>query len=63
MSLGRFLNFAILENFVTDFSETKKARNLKVHFNMDNDLVYQVNQNKGQGSITVGLMSLSIFKQ
>ena len=37
MSPGRFSDFAILENFGTDFSRTKKARKLKVHINMDND--------------------------
>ena len=56
MSLGRFLflKFAILEIFVTDFSEPKKARKLKVHINMDNDWMDRVYQNMGQESITLG---------
>ena len=65
MSLGRFsfLNFAILENFLTDFSEPKTARKLKVHINMDNDWMYRVYQNKGQGSITLEVMSLGRFSK
>ena len=42
-----------LKTFVTDFSGTKKARKLKVHINMNNDWMYHVYQNKGQGSITL----------
>ena len=41
VSLGRFSNFAILENFLTDFSGTKKTRKLKVCINMDNDSLYR----------------------
>ena len=55
----KFLPF--LKTFVTDFSEPKKARKLKVCINMDNDWMYHVYQNKGQGSITLGVMSLGRF--
>ena len=41
-----------LKIFVTDFLGTNKARKLKVPINMDNDWMYRVYQNKGQGSIT-----------
>ena len=51
MTLHRFSNFAVLENFC--FSGTMKARKLKVCINVDNDWVYIVYWNKGQGSITV----------
>ena len=61
MSLHRFSNFAILENFVTDFSGTMKARKLKSGINMDNDWMYCVYRNRGQGSITLGVMSLGRF--
>ena len=60
MSLDRFSDFAILENFVTDFSGTMKARKLKVCINMDNDGMYCVYQKRGQGS-TLGVMSLGSF--
>ena len=53
MSLHRFPNFAILE--------TMKARKLKAHINMDNDWMYCVYLNRGQGSITLGVMSLCRF--
>ena len=58
MSLHRFSNFAILENFVTEFSGTMKARKLKVCINMDNDWMYRVYWNRCEGSITLGVMSL-----
>ena len=35
-----------------------KVRKLKVRTNMDNDWMYCVYQNKGQWSITLGVMSL-----
>ena len=38
-----------------------KARKLKVCINMDNDWMYCVYQNWGQGSITLGVMSLCRF--
>ena len=57
--LGRFSN-SILENFLTDFSETIKARKLKVRINMDSDRMYSVYQNKGQGSITLELCPLVV---
>ena len=52
LSPHRFSNFAILEKFVTDFSATMKARKLKVCINMDNDWLYHVYRNRGQGLIT-----------
>ena len=63
MSLGMFSNFAILENFLTDFSGTKKAGKLKVPINLDNDWMYCVYQKKGQGSITLGVMFLGRFSK
>ena len=49
--------------FVTDFSGTIKAKKLKVRLimSMDNDWLYVVYQNRGQGSITLGVMSLGRF--
>ena len=38
-----------------------KARKLKVRINMDNDWLYQVYWNRGQGSITLVVMSLGRF--
>ena len=38
-----------------------KARKLKVHIDMDNDWMYRVYPNRGQGSITLGVMSLGRF--
>ena len=35
-----------------------KARKLKICINMDNDWMYSVIWNRGQGSITLGVMSL-----
>ena len=52
-----------LKIFVTDFSGTMKARKLKVCINMDNDSMYCVYQNKGQGYITLGVMSLDRFSK
>ena len=52
-----------LKIFVTDFSGTKKGRKLKVCINMDNDWIYRVYQNKGQGFITLGVMSLGRFSK
>ena len=43
MSLGRFSNFAIVENFYKRF----------LHINMDNDWMYCVYWNRGQESITL----------
>ena len=40
-----------------------KARKLKVCINMDNDWMYHVYRNRGQGSITVGVMSLGRFSK
>ena len=47
-----------LKIFVTDFSGTIKARKLKVRINMDNDWMLFVYWNRGQGSITLRVMSL-----
>ena len=52
LSPHRFSNFAILEKFVTDFLATMKAKKLKVCINMDNDWLYHVYRNRGQGLIT-----------
>ena len=48
---------------MTDFSGTMKARKMKVHINMDNDWMYCVCRNFGQGSITHGVMSLGRFSK
>ena len=37
------------------------ARKLKVYLNMDSDWMYPVYQNRGQGFITIGVMSLGRF--
>ena len=63
MSLDRCSNFAILENFHIRFLRTMKARKLKVCINIDNDLLYCVYRNGGQGSITLGVMSLGRFSK
>ena len=52
-----------LKIFVTDFSGTMKARKLKAPIKMDNDWMYFVYQNRGQGSITHGVMSLGRFSK
>ena len=57
MELCPFEGFQILpflKILVTDFSEPKKARKLKVPINMDNDWMYHVYQNRGKGFITLG---------
>ena len=38
-----------------------KARKLKVRIDMDNDWMYRIYPNRGQGSITLRLMSLGGF--
>ena len=38
-----------------------KARKMKVCINIDSDWMYCVYQNRGQGSITLGVMSLCRF--
>ena len=40
-----------LKIFITDFSGTMKTRKWKVRINKDNDWVYCVYQNRGQGSM------------
>ena len=52
-----------LKFFVTDFSGTMKARKLKVCINMDNNLMYCVHWNRGQGSISLRVMSLGRFSK
>ena len=56
-----FQSFPFLKIFITDFSGTIKARKLKVCINIDNDWLYRVYRNRGQGSITLGVMSLGRF--
>ena len=59
--LEGFQILPFLKIFVTDFSEPKKARNLKVCISMDNDWMYCVYWNRGKGSITLEVMSLGRF--
>ena len=56
-----FQIWPFLKVFVTDFSEPKKARKLKVCINMDNDWMYHVYWNRGKGSITFGVKSIGRF--
>ena len=63
LSLDRFSNFDILEDFRNRFSGTLKATKLKVCINMDNDWMYSVYWNGGQESITLGVMSLGRFSK
>ena len=61
-----FIDFQILpflKIFVTDFSGTIKARKLKVRINMDNDWMYSVYWNRGQGLVSLGVMSLGKFSK
>ena len=53
----------ILKIFITDFSGTMKARKLKVRISMDNDWMYHLYWKRGQGSITLGVMSLGRFSK
>ena len=57
------LNLPFLKIFITDFSGTMKARKLKVCINMDNNWMSSVYRNRGQGSITVGVISLGRFSK
>ena len=52
-----------LKIFITDFSEPKKGRNLKVRIIMDKDWMYCVYWNRGQGSITLEVTSLGRFSK
>ena len=52
-----------LKIFVSDSSGTMKARKLKVGINMDNDWMYCVYRNRGQRSITLGVMPLGRFSK
>ena len=54
---------SFLKIFVTAFSDIMKARKLKVRINMDNDCMYRVYQNRGQGSIAFGVMSFGRFSK
>ena len=47
-TLEGFQVLPFLNIFVTDFSESKKARKLKVHINMDNDWLYREYRNRGK---------------
>ena len=40
-----------------------KARKLKVCINLDNDWMYSVNWDRGQGSIALGVMYLGRFSK
>ena len=63
MSLDRFQILSLLKIVLTDFAGTMKARKLKVRVNMDNDWMYCVYRNRGQGSITLGVISLGRFSK
>ena len=63
MSLDRFSILPFLKIFVIDFSGTMKARQLKDCTNIDNDWMYHVYQNRGQGSVTLRVMSLGMFSK
>ena len=66
MEFCPFICFQILpflKILVTDFLGTMKARKLKVRINMDNDWMYYVYQNRGQGFITLGVTSLGRFSK
>ena len=58
-----FQILAFLKIFVTDFSGTMNDRKLKVRISMNNDLMYGVYCFIGQGSITLGVMSLDRFSK
>ena len=62
-TLEGFQILPVLKIFITDFSEPKNARKLKVRINMDNDWMYRVYRNRGKGSITLGFMSLGRFSK
>ena len=57
--LEGFQILPFLKTFVTDFSEPKKARKLKVHINIDNDWMYCVYWKRGKGSVVMFLDSFS----
>ena len=58
-----FQMLPFLKIFVIDFSGTMKVRKLKLRMNMENDWMYHVYRNRGQGSITLGVMSLGRFSK
>ena len=58
-----FQILSFLKIFVRDVSGTMKARKLKVSLNMNNDWMYRVYPNRGQGSITLGVISLGRFSK
>ena len=61
--LEGFKILPFLKIFITDFSEPKKARKLKVCINMDNDWMYCAYRNRGKGSNNLGVMSLGRFSK
>ena len=62
MKLRPLIGFQILP-FLEIFISDLEARKLKVHINMDNDWLYCVYRSRGQGSITLGAMSLGWFSK
>ena len=58
-----FQIFPFLKIFITDFSGTMKTRKLKARINMDNDWMYRVYRNRGQGFITFGVISLGMLSK
>ena len=59
--LEGFQILPFLKIFITDFSEPKKARKLKVRINVGNDWMYHVYRNRIKGSIILVVMSLGRF--
>ena len=51
MSLDRFSNFAILENFRNRFHRNYESQKAESLHKMDNDWMYCVYRNRGLGSI------------
>ena len=62
-TLEGFQILPFLKIFLTDISEPKNARNLKVPINMDNDWMYRVYQNMDKEFIILGVMSLGTFSK
>ena len=63
---GPLIDFQILpflKIFVTDFSRIIKARKLTVCINMDKDWMYRAYRNRGQGSVTLEVISLGRFSK
>ena len=51
-SLDRFYSLPLMKIFVMLFSRTVRVTKLKPGIHMDSGLMYRVNQNQSQGSIT-----------